>query len=117
MEEIGYKTPRTSLTHPIRVSWILDDTCKFERNLRSETPTSLSLHGKRKLDLSKESLYDPTNREKFEIAEMQLKHAVTPSWNETRGNFGLSSCPGKKVRVTGPKDGKGTFGSSSNDIS
>jgi hypothetical protein len=108
MQDIGYKIPRTSITHPIRISWILEDTNILVKHRSTESPKVPS-NGKRKLDLSKESLYDPTNREKFEFAEIQLKQAVTPSLNAIRGNFGLSSCPGKKVRVSGPKDGKGSF--------
>ncbi|KAJ3315295.1 hypothetical protein HDV04_003688 [Boothiomyces sp. JEL0838] len=98
--DIGYKYPRTSKTHPLNISWILNDSdrCRVKgTKQRQQIPQKL-------LD---EISADTHLREEYEKEEfMGISELCSPPSSIQHGNFALSSCPGKKVRLTGPTRGK-----------
>ncbi|KAJ3306278.1 hypothetical protein HDV03_000200 [Kappamyces sp. JEL0829] len=103
--------PRTSVSHPIRISWLLSDgdlprIQKAKPKARVEQVAAQN--GKRR---PRPHDYNPIKRMEFEVSEAALEHAVSPMQSEkmhlqgcrpfrvVRGNFALSSCPGKQVRL------------------
>ncbi|CAO3642370.1 unnamed protein product [Mucor fragilis] len=91
------KQPKTSTSHPINISWIVPaDILSF-----------LSVaHFPQGLDLY--DFLDPVTRGewlKFDDQQYQKFQHLQQS-QQLRGNLCLSSCPGKKVRLSGPVRGR-----------
>ncbi|KAG0266413.1 hypothetical protein DFQ27_009789 [Actinomortierella ambigua] len=93
-------TYKNSITHPINVSWMI--------------PSWLNVLLQEDMRLPKgvRDLNDLADRERLpDLMTPSLEEALAraqqryPNWRP-RGNMGLCSCPGKKVRLDGPVNGR-----------
>ncbi|KAI8377289.1 protein-tyrosine phosphatase-like protein [Blakeslea trispora] len=88
------KEPKTSISHPINISWIIPSDILGFLSL-SSFPEELDLC----------DFLNPVIRENYlkltEQQVFQLQQGIG-----MRGNLCLSSCPGKKVRLSGPIRGR-----------
>ncbi|KAJ3274570.1 hypothetical protein HDV01_002412 [Terramyces sp. JEL0728] len=99
--DIGIKFPRTSTSHPLNISWILNENDQKRVDDSEETLIPQIIH--------RNAAHETQLREEFEIEEALGLPSATklPAIKLSHGNFALSSCPGKKVRLaTGPTRGK-----------
>ncbi|KAI8647396.1 protein-tyrosine phosphatase-like protein [Parasitella parasitica] len=91
------KQPKTSISHPINISWVVPaDVLSFLSI--AHLPDGLDLY----------DFLDPNVREKwlkFDDQQYQQFQHLQQS-QQLRGNLCLSSCPGKKVRLSGPVRGR-----------
>ena len=114
---IGKTTPRTSITHPINISWLFTpDLIKLARPYTIDLLTLLPQPNKPIQLTFTSTTTDHTAREEFEKEEAGLGRIVSNtsvvdeySDSKPSGNFALSSCPGKKVRLNGPVNGISPF--------
>ncbi|KAJ3323726.1 hypothetical protein HDV06_001456 [Boothiomyces sp. JEL0866] len=98
--EIGFKCPRTSTSHPLNISWILNE---LDQKRVNDTEKRQKIPQKQ----LKNSVINTHLREEFGVEEFMGISSKPPKLNLQHGNFALSSCPGKKVRLaTGPTRGK-----------
>lgn len=88
-------TPKTSITHPINISWIVPDEYLPFLSL-CELPDDIDLY----------DLTDPCLEQQLTPQLAQAQHATDQVSRPVIGNLALSSCPGKKVRLTGPTRGR-----------
>ncbi|KAF9181724.1 hypothetical protein BGZ51_001180, partial [Haplosporangium sp. Z 767] len=93
---VSYKD---SISHPINVSWII--------------PTWINALLQEDMSVPDRQFLIPFARREAEVLQKMagVEDALTrakkmyPNWRP-RGNLGLSSCPGKKVRLDGPVNGR-----------
>ncbi|KAG0213802.1 hypothetical protein BGX31_001192, partial [Mortierella sp. GBA43] len=93
-------TFKDSISHPINVSWILPPwiTALLEEDMSVPNQLCLIPFAQREAEVMQNAMQtadDAVTRAK----------AIYPHWRP-RGNLGLSSCPGKKVRLDGPVNGR-----------
>ncbi|KAF9578704.1 hypothetical protein BGW38_005376 [Lunasporangiospora selenospora] len=93
---VSYKD---SISHPINVSWIIPPWVSALLQEDMSVPNQLYLipFAQREADALKRA----------DATEDMIARAMKlyPNWRP-RGNLGLSSCPGKKVRLDGPVNGR-----------
>ncbi|KAI7906988.1 protein-tyrosine phosphatase-like protein [Cokeromyces recurvatus] len=91
------KEPKTSTSHPINISWVIPIDILNYLSTTKGFPNNLDLY----------DFLDPNVKEKWLKHDEQQKQLHSESTNRHgRGNLCLSSCPGKKVRLTGPVGGR-----------
>ncbi|KAF1803459.1 protein-tyrosine phosphatase-like protein [Mucor lusitanicus] len=91
------KQPKTSTSHPINISWIVPADILSYLSV-AQFPKDLDLY----------DFLDPVTRGewlKFDDQQYQ-KFQHLQQTQQLRGNLCLSSCPGKKVRLSGPVRGR-----------
>ncbi|GAN05360.1 conserved hypothetical protein [Mucor ambiguus] len=91
------KQPKTSASHPINISWIVPADVLGYLSV-AQFPEGLDLY----------DFLNPVTREewlKFDNQQYQKFQHLQQS-QQLRGNLCLSSCPGKKVRLSGPVRGR-----------
>ncbi|KAF9972337.1 hypothetical protein BGZ73_004574, partial [Actinomortierella ambigua] len=93
-------TYKNSITHPINVSWMIPQWL------------NVLLQEDMRLPKGVRDLNDLADRERLpDLMALSLDEALAraqqryPNWRP-RGNMGLCSCPGKKVRLDGPVNGR-----------
>ncbi|KAF9101220.1 hypothetical protein BGX27_011561 [Mortierella sp. AM989] len=100
----GYYKPKPvsfkdSISHPINVSWIIPPWIDALLQEDMTVPDNMFLipYAQREAEAM----------QKAEVVEDAVTRArrIYPNWRQ-RGNLGLSSCPGKKVRLDGPVNGR-----------
>lgn len=100
---VFYKTKtvnfKDSISHPINVSWIIPPWINALLQEDMSVPNNMYLipFAQREAEAM----------QKLQVAEDAVARAnkIYPDWRP-RGNLGLSSCPGKKVRLDGPVNGR-----------
>ncbi|KAG0364558.1 protein-tyrosine phosphatase-like protein [Gamsiella multidivaricata] len=104
VQAVGYYKSKSvsfkdSISHPINVSWIIPPWIDALLQQDMSVPNNLYLipYAQREAEAM----------QKMEVAEDAITRAkkIYPNWRP-RGNLGLSSCPGKKVRLDGPVNGR-----------
>ncbi|KAF9425450.1 hypothetical protein BGZ94_007520 [Podila epigama] len=98
----GGTTYKDSISHPINVSWIIPPWIQRFLNEDLSVPNNyvdLFAFMQQESDL----LYSLPPEQAEALARKRFSH-----WRP-RGNMGLSSCPGKKVRLDGPVNGRATI--------
>ncbi|KAF9433056.1 hypothetical protein BGZ76_009954 [Entomortierella beljakovae] len=90
---------KDSISHPINVSWMIPPWVDALLNEDMSVPDNIYLipYARREAEAMQEL-------EVIEDAVVRAKR-IHPNWRP-RGNLGLSSCPGKKVRLDGPVNGR-----------
>ncbi|OAQ32203.1 phosphatases II [Linnemannia elongata AG-77] len=92
-------TFKDSISHPINVSWIIPPWISALLQEDMSVPNRMLLvpFAQREAEVMQQ----------MEVAEDAVARAkrTYPNWRP-RGNLGLSSCPGKKVRLDGPVNGR-----------
>ncbi|KAF7731014.1 hypothetical protein EC973_001060 [Apophysomyces ossiformis] len=86
--------PKTSISHPINISWIVPDEYLPFLSF-SDLPDNIDLF----------DLTDPAMAKQLEPQLEKARSNLRPP-SRRMGNLALSSCPGKKVRLTGPVRGR-----------
>ncbi|KAI8594340.1 hypothetical protein EDD21DRAFT_94179 [Dissophora ornata] len=90
---------KDSISHPINVSWIIPPWIGALLQEDMSVPNNMLLipYAQREAEIM----------QKMTVAEDAITRAkkIYPNWRQ-RGNLGLSSCPGKKVRLDGPVNGR-----------
>ncbi|CAH1765440.1 18125_t:CDS:2 [Entrophospora sp. SA101] len=110
-------TLKTSITHPINVSWILPDELKncLTLNLLSskldlfDIYTSASLYQHYYYDQVEKKIQNNDNNTNEDLSSKDTSSSTTTETVSNLGNLALSSCPGKKVRLNGPERGRATI--------
>ncbi|KAI8989390.1 protein-tyrosine phosphatase-like protein [Pilobolus umbonatus] len=87
-DQINKLAIKTSLSHPINISWII--------------PDDILLHLSSTLPIDHD-LYDMLNPRLKDTIVLDCKAL------KKKGNLALSSCPGKKVRLSGPVKGRASI--------
>ncbi|KAG9062764.1 hypothetical protein KI688_005070 [Linnemannia hyalina] len=92
-------TFKDSISHPINVSWIIPPWIGALLHEDMSIPSHMQLVPFAQREAKAMQLTDMA-----EDAESRAKR-IYANWRP-RGNLGLSSCPGKKVRLDGPVNGR-----------
>ncbi|KAI8097698.1 protein-tyrosine phosphatase-like protein [Halteromyces radiatus] len=87
--------PKTSISHPINISWLLPNDF-LPLLTYCDLPEQLDVY-----DLTDPVIY----QQLLPLLEQAIQHGQQQSL-PVMGNLALSSCPGKKVRLTGPVRGR-----------
>ncbi|CAO3631870.1 unnamed protein product [Cunninghamella blakesleeana] len=90
-------TPKTSISHPINISWILPN---------EYLPLLSYCQLPQQMDMF--DLTGPTIEMQIQLSKQieQANYRCQKESIQLMGNLALSSCPGKKVRLTGPVRGR-----------
>ncbi|KAG9287867.1 hypothetical protein G9A89_017462 [Geosiphon pyriformis] len=99
---------KTSRTHPLNVSWLLPDELVVTLSVDPFPPSSDIFDIYSNPSLVEQ--YKIRGNELLETLFIQKKPLSSKEHIPVEiGNFGLSSCPGKKVRLNGPVRGRATI--------